>query len=235
MCGVPVGTAGEAADSAAAFVPGAVPTSRAAAPIGPSFADIVGAHLERLYGYCLRLTGDAGAAEDLVGETLLRATKGYPDLRDPEHVKGWLFVIATNAWRDQGRARARELETARLDDVADDDFSLYQVLAVEDPFPYSDQLHLDFLRLFREEDVQLVLAALHPTFRIPLLLTVVHGFSCREAATILGIPLGTVLSRLHRARKQIERGLWDYAVRNRLVRTTDAEAADEEVTDAEAP
>jgi RNA polymerase sigma-70 factor (ECF subfamily) len=230
MPGLPGGVAGEAADSAAAPVPGAVPTPAAAPPAEPSFADIVGAYLERLYGYCLRLTGDAGAAEDLVGETLLRATKGYPDLRDPEHVRSWLFAIATNAWRDQGRARGRELETTPLDEVADDDFSLYQVLAVEDPFPYSDQLHLDFLRLFREEDVQLVLGALHPNFRIPLLLTVVHGFSCKEAATILGIPLGTVLSRLHRARKQIERGLWDYAVRNRLVRINDAEPIDEETT-----
>ena len=59
--------------------------------------------------------------------------------------------------------------------------------------------------------------AITPAFRLPLILTVIHGFSCKEAAGILDIPLGTLLSRLHRGRKQLEHGLWDYAVRNGLV------------------
>jgi RNA polymerase sigma-70 factor (ECF subfamily) len=60
-----------------------------------------------------------------------------------------------------------------------------------------------------------------PVFRLPIILTVVHGFSCKEAAAILEIPLGTLLSRLHRGRKQLEHGLWDYAVTNGLVTTSD--------------
>lgn len=183
------------------------------------FGAVVRRHAEQLYGFCVRLAGDPTEAEDLVQETLVRALRAWPEVRRPERAKGWLFAIATNAWRDQLRARNRRLPTTSLDEVGKDDpeFSLFQTLAVDDPFPYSDELHLDFLRLFRDEDVQAVFGAINPVFRLPLILTVVHGFSCKEAAAILAIPLGTLLSRLHRGRKQLERGLWDHAVRNGLI------------------
>ena len=128
-----------------------------------------------------------------------------------------------------GRTKGREVTTTSLDAIEGsgtvDDFSLFDTIAVEDPFPYSDELHLDFLRLFRDEDVQAILAALRPTYRLPLILTVVHGFSCKEAAAILEIPLGTCLSRLYRGRKRLERDLWDYAVANGLVKTVSEEAS----------
>lgn len=185
------------------------------------FAEVAHAHLDRLYGFCVHLTGDPHDAEDLVQETFLRAMRAYGDLRDTSRAKGWLFAIATNAWHDLFRARGRQVATVPLDTVAadDDDFSLFQTIAIEDPFPYSDELHLDFLRLFRDDQVRAIFGSITPVFRLPLILTVVHGFSCKEAAAILGIPLGTLLSRLHRGRKQLERGLWDYAVANGLVTT----------------
>jgi RNA polymerase sigma-70 factor (ECF subfamily) len=191
----------------------------------PEFADIVREHLDRLYGYCVRLASNPADAEDLLQETLVRAMRGYGDLRDGTRTKGWLFAIATNCWRDAARARGREVATIPLESVNDagDDFSLFTTLAIEDPFPYSDELHLDFLRLFRDEDVQAIFSALPPAFRLPLILTVVHGFSCKEAAAILDIPLGTLLSRLYRARKRLERGLWEYALANGLVTPADEE------------
>jgi RNA polymerase sigma-70 factor, ECF subfamily len=202
-----------------AFSDLAVPT--ATTPHGgrrPKFADVARDHLDRLYGFCLRLAGHAPDAEDLLQETLLRAMRGYSELRDIQRTRSWLFAIATNAWRDQVRARGRQPTTISLDDAnADDDFSLYQTLTLEDPFPYSDELHLDFLRLFHDDDVRAVFASINPQFRLPLILTVVHGFSCKEAAAIIGVPLGTLLSRLYRGRKQLERGLWTYAVANGLV------------------
>ncbi len=108
-----------------------------------------------------------------------------------------------------------------LDADADEEFSLFATLAIEDPFPYSDELHLDFLRLFRDEDMQAVFAAISPVYRLPLILTAIHGFSCKEAAAILDVPLGTILSRLHRGRRQLERQLWDYAIKHALVKVSD--------------
>jgi len=187
------------------------------------FADVARDHLDRLYGFCVRLTNDPSDADDLVQETLLRGMRAYDDLRDPSRAKGWLFAIATNASRDLFRTRGRQVSTVSFDtiDADGDEFSLFQTIVIEDPFPYSDELHLDFLRLFRDDDVQAVFGSMTPVFRLPMILTVVHGFSCKEAAAILGIPLGTLLSRLHRGRKQLERGLWDYAVTNGLVTTID--------------
>lgn len=189
----------------------------------PAFADAVAPYLDRLYGFCLRLVANPADADDLLQETLLRAMRGYNDLRDVGRAKGWLFAIATNCSHDLARARGREVATTALveadEPTTDDDFSLFDTVTMEDPFPYSDELHLDFLRLFRDDDVRAILESLGPTYRAPLVLTVVHGFSCKEAAAILHIPLGTCLSRLYRGRKRLERGLWEYAVTNGLVTT----------------
>ncbi|HEV8280616.1 MAG TPA: RNA polymerase sigma factor [Candidatus Limnocylindrales bacterium] len=198
-------------------------TATASTAERPVFADVVAPYLDRLYGYCVRLVANPADAEDLFQETLIRAMRGYDELRDADHAKGWLFAIATNRSRDLARARGREVVTTTLEEAeeasSEDDFSLFDRVAVEDPFPYSDELHLDFLRLFRDEDVRAIVASLGPTFGVPLVLTVVHGFSCKEAAAILKIPLGTCLSRLYRGRKRLERALWDYAVINGLVST----------------
>jgi RNA polymerase sigma-70 factor (ECF subfamily) len=192
-------------------------------PIRKTFADLVQDHLNALYGFCRQLARGTTDGEDLLQEVLIRAMRAYPDLREPERAKGWLFAIATNVWRDQLRARGRRVQTTSLDELNEDGdgFSLFQTITIEDPFPYSDELHLDFLRLFRDEDVQAAFGAINPTFRLPLILTVVHGFSCKEAAAVLGVPLGTLLSRLHRGRKQLERGLWEYAVAHGLVTATE--------------
>lgn len=186
------------------------------------FSSLLDEHGDALYGYCLHLARHQADAEDLLQETLIRAVRGQQRLRDPERARPWLFTIATNAWRDRQRALSRRPTTVPLDpDAVDEDFSLFATVAMEDPFPYSDELHLDFLRLFRDEDMQAVFGEISPPYRLPLILTTVHGFSCKESAAILDVPLGTLLSRLHRGRKQLERGLWDYAVRRGLVKVSD--------------
>jgi len=187
------------------------------------FADLVAPHLDGLYGYCVRLANRVPDAEDLLQETLVRGLRSHGRLRDADRMRPWLFTIATNVWRDRQRTRGREeAATVSLDDPqAEGDFSLFSTVVTEDPFPYSDELHLDFLRLFHDEDVRAVFGAVSPVYRLPLILTTIHGFSCKEAAAILKVPLGTVLSRLHRGRRQLEAGLWDYAVKNALVKVSD--------------
>lgn len=186
------------------------------------YSALVEPHLDALYGYCVNLSDTAHDAEDLLQEALLRGFRAHGGLRDDGKARSWLFTIVTNTWRDRHRARGRQPSSVSMDATeGDDDFSLFETLAVEDPFPYSDELHLDFLRLFRSGDVRRVFGEIAPVHRLPLILTAVHGFSCKEAAAILDIPLGTVLSRLHRGRRQLEHGMWDYAVRNRLVEVTD--------------
>lgn len=193
-----------------------------APPAIPSLSAMFDAHGDALYGYCMHLARHEADAQDLLQETLLHAMRAHDRLRDPDRARPWLFTIATNAWRDRQRASARRPATVPLDpEVVDEEFSLFATVAIEDPFPYSDELHLDFLRLFDDEDMQAVFGEVSPAYRLPLILTTVHGFSCKESAAILGIPLGTLLSRLHRGRKQLERGLWDYAVRRGLVKVSD--------------
>ena len=99
-----------------------------------------------------------------------------------------------------------------------EEFSLYRKIADEDPFPYSDSLHLDFLHRFGREDVTEVLLTLPEMYRVPLVLVHMHGFATKEVAKMLGVPLGTVLARLHRGRKLFEKRLWDYAETNGLLK-----------------
>ena len=169
--------------------------------------------LPRLYTVARRLVGDD--AEDAVQDTLLKAFRSFDRLQHPAAAPAWLTSILVNVCRDRGRARARTPEEVSFDLV--EDFSLFQTIADEDPFPYSDSLHLDFLEQFGAEDVRAVLARLPDLYRIPMLLVYVDGFATKEVAAMLGTPLGTVLARLHRGRKLFERELWTYAETNGLL------------------
>ncbi len=180
----------------------------------PAFATVARDHLPRLYSLARRLVADD--AEDLVQDCLIKAQRGYDGLLDPQAVEAWLNRILANCARDRFRHRQRRPAETLIDPI--DEFSLYRTVASEDPFPYSDSLHLDFLCRFGTEDVWGVLAGMAEGDRIPLVLVHMEGWSTREVAALLDVPLGTLLSRLHRARKRFERGLWQYAVDNDLLK-----------------
>jgi RNA polymerase sigma-70 factor, ECF subfamily len=163
--------------------------------------------LPRLYTIARRLVGDE--AEDAVQDALLKAYRGFDQLEHWAAGPAWLASIVVNVCRDRGRARARAPAEVSLESVGE--FSLYRKIADEDPFPYSDSLHLDFLEQFGSEDVRAVLARLPDRYRIPLVLVYVDGFATKEVARLLDAPLGTVLAQLHRGRKLFEQELWDYA------------------------
>ena len=142
-------------------------------------------------------------------EALLRAYRSFPSLSESEAAGRWLKSILVNVFRDQLRKRARSVEELPVEDV--DDFSLYRTLIEVDPMPYSDSLHLDFLGAFGKDDVFEVLMRLPEIYRAPLVLRYMDGFATKEIASLLGVPLGTVLARLHRARKRFEAEMWAYA------------------------
>ena len=178
------------------------------------FRELAAAELPRLYSLARRLIGDE--AEDAVQDALLKAFERFDQLEDEGAAGSWMTTILVNCCRDRGRARARTIHDVNVDDV--EEFSLYRKIADEDPFPYSDSLHLDFLHRFGREDVTEVLLTLPEMYRVPLVLVHMHGFATKEVAKMLGVPLGTVLARLHRGRKLFEKRLWDYAEINGLLK-----------------
>jgi RNA polymerase sigma-70 factor, ECF subfamily len=184
------------------------------APARPAFASVAREHLPRLYSLARRLVADD--AEDLVQDCLIKACNGYDELRDVQAAEAWLNRILANCARDRFRRQGRRPAETPIDPI--DEFSLYRTIASEDPFPYSDSLHVDFLCRFGTEDVWHVLAGMAEADRIPLVLVHMEGWSTQQAADLLDMPLGTLLSRLHRARKRFERALWQYAVDNDLLK-----------------
>jgi RNA polymerase sigma-70 factor (ECF subfamily) len=182
-------------------------------PAKERFRVLAEAQLPRLYTIARRLVGDE--AEDAVQDTLLKAYRAFDRLEHAAAGPSWLTSILVNVCRDRGRAHARRPEEVSIDAV--EEFSLYRKIADEDPFPYSDSLHLDFLEQFDAEDVRAVLARLPDLYRIPLVLVYVDGFATKEVARTLEAPLGTVLARLHRGRKLFEKHMWDYAEENGLL------------------
>jgi RNA polymerase sigma-70 factor, ECF subfamily len=178
------------------------------------FAALAREQLPRLYSVARRLVGDD--AEDAVQDCLLKAFQRFDQLQKAAAGPAWLTSILVNGCRDRGRASARQPNEVDVDDI--DEFSLYATIAYEDPFPYSDSLHLDFLEEFGPEDVRAVLMRLPLLYRIPVVLVYMDGFLAREVAGMLDVPLGTVLARLHRGRKLFEKQMWDYAQDNGLLR-----------------
>jgi RNA polymerase sigma-70 factor (ECF subfamily) len=171
------------------------------------------ASLPRIYRLARRLANRG--AEDLVQETLMRAYQRFGQLQHVEAGPAWMSAIMLNVYRDGLRRSKRSIDELAFDDV--DEYSLYRKVEEEDPFPYSDSLHLDFIAQFGRDDVLAILLAMPEIYRAPLVLHYVEGYSTKEIARNLGAPLGTILARLHRARKLFERDLWNYADREGLL------------------
>jgi RNA polymerase sigma-70 factor, ECF subfamily len=204
----------------------AEPTTAQAEPASPleglrsRFEQLALPHLAHLYKLAVRLTGKAQDAEDVVQETYIKALAAFAMLREPERIRPWLSQILSRLVMDRHRLQHREFAVGDLAEL--DRFSLYDLVWDEDPLPYSDHLHRDFLEQFPDDDVRRALLALPEVYRVPLVLLYVEDLSYRELAGMLGCPVGTIMSRLHRARKIMERELWECAKRRGLVRDDDA-------------
>src|SRR5262245_60283224 len=141
---------------------------KGAEPDTPRFEDLALPHLKALYRLAFRLTGDTAAAEDLVQETYLKAFQSFASLRSADSIRPWLFQILSRLTTDRYRSTRREVP---LDEAGElDRFSLYDQIADEDPFPYSNRLHDDFLGQFQDDEVRRALAALPEAYRIAVVL-----------------------------------------------------------------
>jgi RNA polymerase sigma-70 factor (ECF subfamily) len=178
-----------------------------------AFQRLAMSELPALYALARSLVGNG--AEDLVQETLLLGYRGFAGLREVSAGGRWLKRIMLNVFRDELRKRTRSVQELPMDDVGD--FSLYRTLVDEDPLPYSDTLHADFLEAFGKDDVREVLMRLPEIYRSVLVLRYIDGFATKEIARVFDVPLGTVLARLHRGRKLFEREMWTYAEETELL------------------
>jgi RNA polymerase sigma-70 factor (ECF subfamily) len=177
------------------------------------FAEKVARLADRLYGTALRLTRNSADAEDLVAESVAKAWAKLGELSDRQSFDAWIQRILANTFVSEWRHRRASPEVAMEPEPEDGE---------GDPFSLFEKLHQPFLlwwttpeeeviaKLLRE-DIDRALDALPDAFRIAIVLVDVQGNSYAEAADLLGVPVGTVRSRLARARAQLQRALWQHA------------------------
>ena len=169
--------------------------------------------LSSLYGAALRLTRNPSDAEDLVQETYLRAFRGFAGFQEGTNLKAWLYRILTNSFINTYRKKQREPQTVEgPDDI--DEWYLFDRLGAQNVEASAESEVLDKIP---DEAVKAALESLPENFRLPVLLADVEGFSYKEIAEIMDSPVGTVMSRLHRGRKALQKALWDTAKERGLV------------------
>jgi len=166
--------------------------------------------LGQLYGTALRLTRNPADADEVVQETFLRAYRSFDQFEQGTNLKAWLYKILTNTFISSYRKKQREPQTVSAD--ANEDFSLYDRLVEANVSPEAE-----LLDRIPDEEVKQALEAIPEQFRTAVLLADVEGFSYQEIAEITGVAIGTVMSRLHRGRKALQRALWDYAKQRGMV------------------
>src|SRR5438067_3195338 len=174
-----------------------------------TFADLAMEHMASLYTAALRMTRNPSDAEDLVQETYLKAYRAFGSFQAGTNLKAWLYRILTNTFINSYRSRKRRPEQTELDDV--EDLYLYRRLGGLEAAAAGRSAEEEVLDHFTETDVKEAIEALPEQFRLAVLLADVEGFSYKEIAEILDVPIGTVMSRLHRGRKQLQKALWEFA------------------------
>jgi RNA polymerase sigma-70 factor, ECF subfamily len=179
------------------------------------FAEEAMEYMGSLYSAALRMTRNPADAEDLVQETYLKAYRAFGSYKEGTNLKAWLYRILTNTFINSYRARKRRPEQTELDDV--EDLYLYRRLGGLEAVSAGRSAEEDVLDRFTEAEVKEAVEALPEQFRLAVLLADVEGFSYKEIAEILDIPIGTVMSRLHRGRKALQKTLHDFGMQRGLV------------------
>ena len=172
-------------------------------------------HAPQLFSTAMRMTRNRSDAEDLVQETFIKAWRSFATYQQGTNLRAWLFRIMTNTYINKYNAQQRKPTETELDDV--EELFLYKRLGSVDQSQLSQSAEDQMLSLFTDDEVKKALEELPDQFRIPVLMSDVEGFSYKEIAEILEIPLGTVMSRLHRGRKSMQKMLYEYAKERGLI------------------
>jgi len=180
-----------------------------------SFADQAMEHMPSLYAAAMRMTRNRADAEDLVQETYLKAYRAFGGFQEGTNLRAWLYRILTNTFINIYRAKKRRPEESDLDDV--EDLYLYRRLGALEAAQAGRSAEDEVLDSFTETEVKSALEALPEQFRMAVLLADVEGFQYKEIAEILDIPIGTVMSRLHRGRRGLQKSLFEFGRQRRLV------------------
>lgn len=169
----------------------------------------------QLFATAMRMTRNRSDAEDLVQETYLRAYRAYERFEEGTNLRAWLFRILTNNYINTYRKKQRRPQESDLEEVQD--LYLYRRLGGEEMSQYGQSAED---ALFDEITDQVVLDALEnlpDQYRTAVLLADVEGFAYKEISEILDVPIGTVMSRLHRGRKRLQEQLYEFGRENGYV------------------
>jgi RNA polymerase sigma-70 factor (ECF subfamily) len=179
------------------------------------FSNLAMEYMGSLYSAALRMTRNPSDAEDLVQETYLKAYRAFGSFKEGTNLKAWLYKILTNTFINSYRAARRRPEQTELDDV--EDLYLYRRLGGLEAAAAGRSAEEEVLDHFTDSDVKEAVESLPEQFRMAVLLADVEGFSYKEIAEILDVPIGTVMSRLHRGRKALQKALHDFGMEHGLV------------------
>ncbi|MDA8027078.1 MAG: sigma-70 family RNA polymerase sigma factor [Actinomycetota bacterium] len=179
------------------------------------FAEDAMVYIDALFSAAMRMTRNSAEAEDLVQETYLKAYRGYGSFQEGTNLKAWLYRILTNTFINSYRAKKRRPDESDLDEV--EDLYLYRRLGGLEAVAAGRSAEEEVLDSFTDENVKAAIEALPEQFRLAVLLSDVEGFSYKEIAEIMDVPIGTVMSRLHRGRKALQKELYQFGANRGMV------------------
>jgi RNA polymerase sigma-70 factor, ECF subfamily len=185
------------------------------------FADQAMRYAPQLYSAAMRMTRNKADAEDLVQETYLKGFRSFHTFNQGTNLRAWLFRILTNTFINKYRAKQRRFDESDLGDI--EDLYLYKRMGTFEDASIGRSAEESLMTMLPDDEVKQALEHLPENFRLPVILADVEGFAYKEIAEILDIPIGTVMSRLHRGRKAMQKALHDYALERGLRRAPPSE------------